>query len=177
MQGEGASGDEQIVRLESDADLVQVITVHKAKGLEYPLVFLPYACTFRPVDKSRTRFLNVAGAEGVRTLHLQLTDELLAAADKDRLREDLRLLYVALTRARHALWLGVMVGVNLQTSFMTPPFGFSLFYLRGVAPSSVTTGQIYRGVVPFVALQVVALGVLMTYPELSTWLPRWVFGR
>ena len=107
MQGEGAGGDEQIVRLESDADLVQVITVHKAKGLEYPLVFLPYACTFRPVDKSRTRFLNVAGAEGVRTLHLQLTDELLAAADKDRLREDLRLLYVALTRARHALWLGV----------------------------------------------------------------------
>jgi exodeoxyribonuclease V beta subunit len=107
MQGEGAGGDEQIVRLESDADLVQVITVHKAKGLEYPLVFLPYACTFRAVDRSRTRFLNLAGADGTRTLHLQFDDELLAAADKDRLREDLRLLYVALTRARHALWLGV----------------------------------------------------------------------
>ena len=84
---------------------------------------------------------------------------------------------VLLAMGVDALWLGVLVGVNLQTSFMTPPFGFSLFYLRGVAPASVTTGQIYRGVVPFVALQVVALGVLMTYPELSTWLPRWVFGR
>ena len=84
---------------------------------------------------------------------------------------------VLLAMGVDALWLGVLVGVNLQTSFMTPPFGFSLFYLRGVAPASVTTGQIYRGVVPFVALQVVALGVLMTYPDLSTWLPRWVFGR
>jgi TRAP-type mannitol/chloroaromatic compound transport system permease large subunit len=52
------------------------------------------------------------------------------------------------------VWLGVMVGVNLQTSFLTPPFGFSLFYLRGVAPNSVSTGQIYRGAVPFVILQI-----------------------
>ncbi len=74
------------------------------------------------------------------------------------------------------LWLGVMVGVNLQTSFMTPPFGFSLFYLRGVAPASVTTGQIYRGVVPFVVLQLIALGVLLAFPELATRLPRLVFG-
>lgn len=84
---------------------------------------------------------------------------------------------VLLAMGVDALWLGVLVGVNLQTSFMTPPFGFSLFYLRGVAPASVTTGQIYRGVMPFVALQAIALGVLMAYPELSTWLPRWVFGR
>jgi len=75
------------------------------------------------------------------------------------------------------LWLGVMVGVNLQTSFMTPPFGFSLFYLRGVAPASVSTGQIYRGVVPFVALQLIALGVLLAYPALATWLPRLVFAN
>ena len=84
---------------------------------------------------------------------------------------------VLLTMGVDPLWLGVLVGVNLQTSFLTPPFGFSLFYLRGVAPASVTTGQIYRGVVPFVALQVVAIGVLMTFPSWSTWLPRWVFGR
>ncbi|MDZ7591890.1 MAG: exodeoxyribonuclease V subunit beta [Rubrivivax sp.] len=108
MQGEGgSSGDEQIVRLESDADLVQVITVHKSKGLEYPLVFLPFACSFRAVDRARTRFVHLADARGRRTLHLELNDDILAAADQDRLREDLRLLYVALTRARHALWLGV----------------------------------------------------------------------
>ena len=74
------------------------------------------------------------------------------------------------------LWLGVLVGVNLQTSFLTPPFGFSLFYLRGVAPSSVTTGMIYRGAVPFVALQVVAIALLLSFPALATWLPKVVFG-
>jgi len=74
------------------------------------------------------------------------------------------------------VWLGVLVGVNLQTSFMTPPFGFSLFYLRGVAPGSVSTGTIYRGIVPFVGLQMIALAILLTFPELATWLPRLVFG-
>jgi tripartite ATP-independent transporter DctM subunit len=69
------------------------------------------------------------------------------------------------------IWLGVMVGVNLQTSFLTPPFGFALFYLRGVAPARVTTGMIYRGVVPFVILQLMALIVLFIFPQLITWLP------
>lgn len=69
------------------------------------------------------------------------------------------------------VWLGVMIAVNLQTSFLTPPFGFALFYLRGVAPDEVTTGQIYRGVVPFVAIQIAMLGVLALWPELATWLP------
>ncbi|MCD8504593.1 MAG: TRAP transporter large permease subunit [Burkholderiaceae bacterium] len=69
------------------------------------------------------------------------------------------------------IWLGVMVGVNLQTSFLTPPFGFSLFYLRGVAPPTVTTGQIYKGAVPFVALQIVAIALLFIFPVLVTWLP------
>ncbi|MDO9023084.1 TRAP transporter large permease subunit, partial [Zwartia sp.] len=70
------------------------------------------------------------------------------------------------------IWLGVMVGVNLQTSFLTPPFGFSLFYLRGVAPNSVSTGMIYKGVIPFVGLQVLAIAVLFVFPELVTWLPK-----
>jgi TRAP-type mannitol/chloroaromatic compound transport system permease large subunit len=74
------------------------------------------------------------------------------------------------------LWLGVLVGVNLQTSFLTPPFGFSLFYLRGVAPSSVTTGMIYKGVVPFVALQIVAIALLLTFPALATWLPKALYN-
>lgn len=70
------------------------------------------------------------------------------------------------------IWLGVMVGVNLQTSFLTPPFGFSLFYLRGVAPNSVSTGMIYKGVFPFVGLQILAIALLFVFPELVTWLPK-----
>ena len=69
------------------------------------------------------------------------------------------------------IWLGVMIGVNLQTIFMTPPFGFSLVYLRGVAPNSVTTGMMYRGVIPFVCLQLVALAILFVFPGIVTWLP------
>ena len=74
------------------------------------------------------------------------------------------------------IWLGVMVGVNLQTSFLTPPFGFSLVYLRGVAPRRVSTGMIYRGVVPFVILQVLAIGILFVWPELVTWLPSVIYN-
>ncbi|VVT22004.1 TRAP transporter large permease subunit [Rhizobium sp. EC-SD404] len=74
------------------------------------------------------------------------------------------------------VWLGVLIGVNLQTSFLTPPFGFALFYLRGVAPNRVTTGMIYRGVIPFVGLQVVAIALLFIFPELATWLPRWIYS-
>ena len=69
-----------------------------------------------------------------------------------------------------------MIALNLQTSFLTPPFGFALFYLRGVAPPEVTTIQIYKGVAPFVAIQVLALGVVAVFPGLTTWLPRIVFG-
>jgi len=65
----------------------------------------------------------------------------------------------------------VMVGMNLQTSFLTPPFGFALFYLRGVAPSSISTGMIYRGAIPFVLLQIGAMALLFVFPEIVTWLP------
>lgn len=75
------------------------------------------------------------------------------------------------------IWLGVMVAVNLQTSFLTPPFGFSLFYLRGVAPGSVSTRMIYEGVLPFVVLQLIAISILVIFPELVTWLPDRIFGR
>lgn len=78
---------------------------------------------------------------------------------------------ILLTLGVDPIWLGVMVGVNLQTSFMTPPFGFSLFYLRGVAPSRVTTGMIYRGALPFVAIQILAIALLFMFPQLVTWLP------
>jgi TRAP-type mannitol/chloroaromatic compound transport system permease large subunit len=73
------------------------------------------------------------------------------------------------------IWLGVMIGVNLQTSFLTPPFGFSLFYLRGVAPNSVSTAMIYRGAIPFVLLQITGLALLFIFPALVLWLPSILF--
>ncbi|WP_340109285.1 TRAP transporter large permease subunit [Pikeienuella sp. HZG-20] len=69
------------------------------------------------------------------------------------------------------VWLGVLVGVNLQTSFLTPPFGFALFYLRGVAPPELPTSAIYRGILPFVALQIIGIAILFAFPEVVTWLP------
>jgi tripartite ATP-independent transporter DctM subunit len=73
------------------------------------------------------------------------------------------------------LWLGVMIALNLQTSFLTPPFGFSLFYLRGVCPDSVPTSAIYRGVIPFIGIQLLVLGLLALWPQLVTWLPGVVY--
>ena len=70
-----------------------------------------------------------------------------------------------------AIWLGVMIGVNLQTSFLTPPFGFALFYLKGVAPKYVTTLNIWKGVVPFIILQLIGLGIVGFYPSLVNYLP------
>ena len=70
------------------------------------------------------------------------------------------------------VWLGIVIGVNLQTSFLTPPFGFALFYLRGVAPPEITTPHIYRGVLPFVALQLIGLTLVIAYPSIATWLIR-----
>jgi TRAP-type mannitol/chloroaromatic compound transport system, large permease component len=69
-------------------------------------------------------------------------------------------------------WFGVLIALNLQASFLTPPFGFALFYLKGVAPPSVQTRHIYQGVVPFIALQLVALLLIILFPGIVTWLPR-----
>jgi len=74
------------------------------------------------------------------------------------------------------VWLGIMIALNLQTSFLTPPFGFALFYLRGVAPAEVTTGQIYKGVMPFIGIQLLLLGILAYFPELATWLPSHIYA-
>jgi len=74
------------------------------------------------------------------------------------------------------VWLGVMIAINLQTSFLTPPFGFALFYLRGVAPPKLKTTQIYRGVLPFIVIQLAALCTLALWPELATWLPDIIYG-
>ena len=82
---------------------------------------------------------------------------------------------ILLTMGINPVWLGVMMAMNLQTSFLTPPFGFALFYLRGVAPASVTTPMIYKGVIPFIIIQLTALVLLSIYPEIATWLPTVVF--
>ncbi len=83
---------------------------------------------------------------------------------------------VLLSMGLDPVWLGIMIAINLQTSFLTPPFGFALFYLRGVAPPEIKTAQIYRGVIPFVAIQVFALLLLAVFPELVTWLPEKIYG-
>jgi TRAP-type mannitol/chloroaromatic compound transport system permease large subunit len=70
------------------------------------------------------------------------------------------------------IWLATLICMNLQTSFLTPPFGWSLFFLRGVAPPEITTGDMYRGVLPFVGLQIAGLVLVFMYPGIATWLPR-----
>lgn len=83
---------------------------------------------------------------------------------------------ILLSMGLDPVWLGVMIAINLQTSFLTPPFGFALFYLRGVAPREVTTGEIYRGVAPFIVIQLLMLGFLAYWPSLATWLPDLIYG-
>ncbi|MDO8298215.1 TRAP transporter large permease subunit [Lacisediminimonas sp.] len=72
------------------------------------------------------------------------------------------------------IWLAMLITLNLQSSFLTPPFGWALFYLKGVAPPEVTTSDLYRGVVPFIAMQLVALVLLFLYPSIATWLPKYI---
>ena len=74
------------------------------------------------------------------------------------------------------IWLGIMFAINLQTSFLTPPFGFALFYLRGVAPKEISTSAIYKGVIPFIVIQIFTMAVLVFWPDLATWLPNLIYG-
>ncbi|WP_148716006.1 exodeoxyribonuclease V subunit beta [Chitinolyticbacter meiyuanensis] len=99
-----AAADEQVLRLESDEGLLRVVTVHKSKGLEYPLVFLPFACSLRPVDGDKPLWVR---EDGRRALRFKPSVDDVARADDERLAEDVRLMYVALTRARHGCWLGL----------------------------------------------------------------------
>jgi len=107
VENETDGGDERVLRLESDAELVKVVTVHKSKGLEYPLVYLPFAVSVRKVDKRNRIYFEYTDGDGQRRLDMRLSEQGQEAAEAARLEEDVRLLYVALTRARHFLWLGV----------------------------------------------------------------------
>lgn len=84
---------------------------------------------------------------------------------------------VLLAMGLDPIWLGVMIALNLQTSFLTPPFGFALFYLRGVTPKSVPTSTIYKGVIPFILIQLLLLVIAYQFPGLVTWLPEQVYGK
>ncbi|CAM3594063.1 RecBCD enzyme subunit RecB [Bordetella sputigena] len=132
---QGEENDALTIRLESDADLVRVITVHKSKGLEYPLVFLPYAAAFRPV---RPDAVPLSWHDENGRLRVSLTPDPHghARADSERLGEDLRKLYVALTRARYATWVGVAPVANLEASAIGYLIG------RGLAPADQSLPEV-----------------------------------
>ena len=83
---------------------------------------------------------------------------------------------VLLAMGLDPVWLGVMIAVNLQTSFLTPPFGFALFYLKGIAPKEIKIQSIYKGIIPFVILQLIALACVMAFPQAALWLMHAAYG-
>jgi exodeoxyribonuclease V beta subunit len=126
-------GDSHKLRLESDADLVKVVTIHKSKGLEYPLVFLPFIANHRPVSDTDLP-LRWHASDGTLQLSLSADEATLATADRERLGEDLRKLYVALTRARHATWLGLAPLKGSENSAI----GHLINGGKAIAPSAFT---------------------------------------
>jgi tripartite ATP-independent transporter DctM subunit len=84
---------------------------------------------------------------------------------------------LGISREQQLLWFAMLVAVNLQTSFLTPPFGYSLFYIKGVAPPEITIRTIYKGIIPFVGLQLIGLALLIVWPDLVLWVPDTVFGK
>ncbi|WP_423679795.1 exodeoxyribonuclease V subunit beta [Undibacterium sp. WLHG33] len=112
MADDSQLSDEHILRLESDAKLVKVITIHKSKGLQYPLVYLPFAVSNRVTTRMNRSFFDYVDESGVRKIDFALSQEALDAVDRVRKEEDIRLFYVAVTRAVHTLWLGVSSNQN-----------------------------------------------------------------
>ncbi|TFH73595.1 exodeoxyribonuclease V subunit beta [Gammaproteobacteria bacterium LSUCC0112] len=142
--------EEEILRLESDDDLIRVVTIHKSKGLEYPLVFLPFAAAFRSVDHHQQHVMIMDNTQpGFRRLEISGRSKDLEAwqqADQERLTEDLRLLYVALTRARHALWIGISsisVGNSRSSSLHQSALGY-LMAAGDALPAAVTSQVLER---------------------------------
>ncbi|WP_345250593.1 exodeoxyribonuclease V subunit beta, partial [Pigmentiphaga soli] len=137
-----AAAEDQIVRLESDEQLLKVVTIHKSKGLEYPLVFLPFICAFRPERKDRPP-LRYHNDDGRPVVDVAPDDAAEARADRERLAENLRMLYVALTRARHACWAGVAdlcLGQRRDSAFHRSALGYLLGGGRPL-PSTPALGQ------------------------------------
>ena len=136
--GSGETAEAQLVRLESEAALVKLVTVHRSKGLEYPVVLLPFACGFRAVDA--TGAVQTRDAQGHALLDLAPDEDALHEAERERLQEDLRLLYVALTRARHACWVGVADlkhGNRKESDLHKSAFGYVLAGGKPIAPGEL----------------------------------------
>jgi exodeoxyribonuclease V beta subunit len=133
------AAEEHILRLESDAQLVKIVTIYQSKGLEYPLVFLPFAAACRPVSSAKRDYFEYFDTQaGLRRIDFSLSPHVCAAVDQARLEEETRLLYVALTRARHTLWLGVTdAGGSFRHSALC-------YLLNGGVP--VAAGELRRAV-------------------------------
>ena len=83
---------------------------------------------------------------------------------------------ILLSMGTDPIWLGILIAINLQTSFLTPPFGFAIFYLRSVMPKNIKTTEVYKGVIPFIFIQIITIILIVIFPEVTTWLPEKVFG-
>ncbi|WP_018873912.1 exodeoxyribonuclease V subunit beta [Thioalkalivibrio sp. ALJ16] len=152
--GDGETGDEQILRLESDEDLVKVVTLHKSKGLEYPLVFLPFACSFRLTDAKKDVPWRDHPPQGGARWVFSMDAAVYERAERERLAEDLRLLYVGMTRARHACWLGiapVVSGNGKRNQFHQTAAGYLLAGPDGVEAGALEAAlQAAAGAAPAV---------------------------
>ncbi|HBO7163489.1 TPA: exodeoxyribonuclease V subunit beta [Pseudomonas aeruginosa] len=146
LASEGQAADDQVLRLESDEALVRVVTIHKSKGLEYPLVFLPFICAFRSVDGDKP--IQIHDGEQ-RRLVLNADAQTLARAERERLGEDLRLLYVALTRARHACWMGV-ADLKIGNAHRSRLHDSALGYLLGGGLSLAASQDLNRWLAPLI---------------------------
>ncbi len=142
MKEADGTPDDQILRLESDADRVRVVTIHKSKGLEYPLVFLPFVCSFRKVSPRNHSMVQVHDDQNRQRLVMAPTEADYEEADRERLAEDLRLLYVAVTRAKLACWLGIAVmGRSTKRGETTQLHLSGLGYLLS-GPNPIATGDL-----------------------------------
>lgn len=150
-----ADSDATIMRLESDANLIKIITIHKSKGLEYPLVFLPFICSYREVSARNAHYYRYHDAQQQLTIDLLKSNTVQALSDAERLQEDLRLVYVALTRARYACWLGMAPirsggkACQLERSAM----GALLGWQKGMAAAELGTQlQLVQGDCPAISI-------------------------
>lgn len=134
------TAENSVIRLESDANLIKIITIHKSKGLEYPLVFLPFICSFREVAGRNNRYYRYHDDDLNLRIDLNKNDDIKAISDKERLQEDLRLLYVAITRARYACWLGIAAikqGNSKTSQLDKSALGYLLGWQVGTASSEL----------------------------------------
>ena len=140
---ESNQSDENVIRLESDANLIKIITIHKSKGLEYPLVFLPFICSFREVS-SRNTYYRYHNENQNLVIDLSKDDNIKSLSDKERLQEDLRLLYVAMTRAQYACWFGIApikIGNTKDSQLEKSAVGYVLGW-QAKTPSNALTNHL-----------------------------------